>query len=304
MRDPYQVLGVKKDASERDIKQAYRKLAKELHPDVNPGDAAVESRFKEVSAAYKIVGDKKTRDRYDRGEIGPDGAERAPNYGYSPGGRSNHGFQGGGFGPEEMFGDFSDFFDNLRGGSPRGRRNVKRKGADKSYKINVDFLDAAKGATRRINLPNGKVLDVNIPAGIEDGKQIRLRGQGDDGINGGPKGDAMVEVSIASHRHFNRDGLNILLDLPISLTEAVLGGKVKVPTINGNVTMTIPKNSNTGRTMRLKEKGIKQKNKHGDQLVTLQVVMPADPNERLAELVAEWAEENDYNPRREAGLTD
>jgi DnaJ-class molecular chaperone len=302
MRDPYQVLGVKNGDSERDIKRAYRKLAKELHPDVNPDDAAVESRFKEVSAAYKIIGDKKLRERYDRGEIGPDGAERAPNYGYSTGGRGNHGFQGGG--SEDMFGDFSDFFDNLRGGQQRGRRNVKRKGADKSYKITVDFLDAAKGAVRRINLPNGKVLDVNIPAGIEDGKQIRLRGQGDDGINGGPKGDAMVEVSITLHRHFSRDGLNILLNLPISLAEAVLGGKVKVPTINGSVTMTIPKNSNTGRTMRLKEKGIKQKGKQGDQYVTLQVVMPAEPDERLAELVAEWAEDNSYDPRREAGLTD
>ncbi len=304
MRDPYQVLGVKRDASDAEIKKAYRNLAKELHPDKNPDDAAVEARFKEVSAAYNIVGDKNDRARFDRGEIGPDGAARAPQYGYG-GGQGPQGFQSGSFSPEEIFGDFSDFFDNLRGGGARRRpRSTKRQGANKSYKITVEFLDAAKGAKRRINLPNGKVLDVNIPAGIEDSKQIRLRGQGEEGIGGVAMGDALVEVSISPHKHFVRDGLNVLLDLPISLPEAVLGAKVKVPTINGSVTMTIPKNSNTGRTMRLKEKGIKQNNKTGDQYVTLKVVMPEKPNERLAELIAEWAEDNDYDPRGEAGLSE
>ncbi len=305
MRDPYTVLGVNKNASDSEVKKAYRKLAKELHPDLHPGDAKVEARFKDVTAAYKIVGDKSSRGRYDRGEIGPDGAERAPFYSHAGQPRGGgFGQHSGGINPEDIFGDFSEFFDNLRGGGRRRQRSMKRKGADKAYKITVDFLDAAKGAKRRINLPNGKVLDVTIPASIEDGQQIRLRGQGEPGIGGGDTGDALIEVTVSPHPQFSRDGLDIKLELPISLPEAVLGGKVKVPTISGSVTMTIPKNTSSGRIMRLKKKGIKKAGKNGDQLVTLKLVMPDQADAELSELIEAWAKDHNYDPREDKSPDD
>lgn len=304
MRDPYSVLGVAKGASDGEIKKAYRRLAKELHPDLNPDDTVVADRFKEVSAAYSLLGDPATRKRYDNGEIGPDGQEKA-RYGFEyaggrgggPGAGFGGGFSGGpggaGFNAEDIFGEF---FSSMRGG--RAGQARQQKGPDRSYKITVDFLDAAKGSTRRITLPDGRMLDVSIPAGIEDGKQIRLRGQGDPGPAGA--GDALVEVSVRSHKQFRREGTDVHLDLPLKLADAVLGAKIEVPTIDGSVTMTIPKGTNSGRVLRLKGKGIKppKAEKAGNQYVHLQVTLPDPPDPELTAVLEKWAK-NQSEPASE-----
>jgi DnaJ-class molecular chaperone len=305
MRDPYQILGVDKGAPQSELKRVYRKLAKELHPDVNKDDTKVEARFKEVSAAYSIVGDAKNRQRFDRGEIDANGNDVAPRFNYQNaggGGRGNGGRGAGGFSAEDIFGDFSSVFENMRGGGAGGRRQAK--GQDRAYKIDVDFLDAARGDKRRITLPSGKSLNVSIPAGIENGKQIRLKGQGEAGQGSMPAGDALIEVTISEHAYFTRDGLDITVELPISLPEAVNGGKVQIPTVNGPVTMSVPKGANTGRRMRLKGKGIKAAGdkKSGDQYVVLKVMLPENIDDDLAKAVAKWAKQNDYNPRLKAGL--
>ena len=302
MRNPYDILGVSRSVDEQEIKKAYRKLAKQLHPDLHPGDAQVENRFKEVSAAYKVLGDKEMKARFDRGEIDNDGNQRAPHFDFAHGRRGGRGFgfsSTSGLNAEDIFGEFGDFFDRVRG----GRRAGPRKGADRSYKIAVDFLDAAQGLTRRINIPGGKTLDVNIPAGIDDGRQIRLRGQGDAGSQGGPAGDALIEVAVKPHAFFRREGADIRLDLPIALGEAVLGAKIQVPTITGLVTVTIPKNANTGRTLRLKGKGIKRADGGaGDQYITLNVMLPDKSDAALHDLIEDWAKDNSYNPREGSGL--
>ena len=307
MRDPYEVLGVGRSASDAEIKKAYRKLAKELHPDMNPNDAQVVERFKEVSAAYKILGDDELRAKYDRGEIGPDGQPRSQfRYEYAgggPGGARGPGGTGGfgfGFDPDDIF---SEFFSNLRGGRQRAGfgmgPDAPQRGQDRTYRVTVDFLDAVNGLTRRINLPSGKTLDVKIPAGIEDGKQIRLKGQGHPGLNGGPAGDALIEVTVRPHPLFERDGGDIRMELPVSLPEAVLGGKVQVPTIDGPVSMTIPKGASSGRTLRLKGRGIAQgKNgSRGDQYVRLKIVLPEEPDPELEKLIEKWAKGHAYDPR-------
>ena len=305
MRDPYKVLGVERTASDADIKRAYRKLAKELHPDMHPGDDAVAERFKEVSAAYHILSDKDLRGKYDRGEIGADGNQKNRfRYEYAGGGPDGmEGFSGFGFGAGNAEDIINEFFGNMRGraGARRGRRQQQRnrRGADRSYKITVDFLDAAKGTTRRISLPDGRTLDVKIPPGIEDGKQIRLKGQGDAGAAGGDAGDALIEITIRPHETFRREGRDIHLDLPISLAEAVLGAKVEVPTIDGPVSLTVPKGANTGRKLRLKGRGIAEgkSQDRGDQYVHLQVVLPAKTDPELEAFVEKWANKNRYDPR-------
>lgn len=304
MRDPYEVLGVSRSASAREIKQAYRRLAKELHPDAKPGDTAVAERFKEVSAAYKLLSDKELRAQYDRGEIGADGQPRQQfRYEYAGGpaggqGSSGFRFDFGGGSPDDLFAEFADLFGTRRG----PRRPRATRGADHSYRINVSFLDAARGTTRRVTLPGGKTLDVRIPPGIESGRNIRLRGQGGPGHAGGPAGDALIEVQVEPHAHFTRDGLDIHLDLPISLGEAVLGATVSVPTIDGPVQLKVPKSANTGRKLRLKERGIEGDSGRGDQYVTLQVVLPETPDPELAELVGRWGREYGNEARRKAGL--
>ncbi len=291
MRDPYSVLGVARDAGDGEVKKAYHRLAKELHPDLNPDDTVVAERFKEVSAAYSLLGDPATRKRYDNGEIGADGQEKARyTYEYAggrggPGAGFGRGPQGGaGFNAEDIFGEF---FSNMRGG--RASQARQQKGPDRSYKITVDFLDAAKGSTRRITLPDGRMLDVRIPAGIEDGKQIRLRGQGDPGPAGA--GDALVEVSVRGHQQFRREGMDVHLDLPLRLADAVLGARIEVPTVDGSVAMTIPKGTNSGKVLRLKGKGIKPPNAEqaGNQYVHLQVTLPDPPDPELTALLEEWA---------------
>lgn len=305
MRDPYKVLGVGRTASDADIKRAYRKLAKELHPDMHPGDDAVAERFKEVSAAYHILSDKDLRGQYDRGEIGADGNQKNRfRYEYAGGGQDGmEGFGGFGFGAGNAEDIINEFFGNMRGraGARRSRRQQRQnqRGADRSYKITVDFLDAANGTTRRISLPDGRTLDVKIPPGIEDGKQIRLKGQGDAGAAGGVAGDALIEITIRPHETFRREGRDIHFDLPISLAEAVLGAKVEVPTIDGPVSLTIPKGANTGRKLRLKGRGIAEgKNQdRGDQYVHLQVVLPTKTDPEFEAFVEKWADKNPYDPR-------
>ena len=306
MRDLYDILGVTRTASDADIKKAYRKLAKELHPDANPGNAKVEERFKEVSAAYHILGDPAQRKRYDSGEIGSDGQQRQQyRYEYAGGARrpgaGGSGFEGFSFDADDLF---SDLFGQMRN---RGRaQGGVGRGADRTYKITVDFIDAAKGATRRIGMPDGKKLDIKIPPGIEDGQQIRLKGLGHPGAGGMPAGDALVEVTVTPHEHFRREGDDIHIDLPISLDEAVLGAKIAVPTIDGTVNMTIPKNADSGRTLRLRGKGIARKSgkDRGDQYVRLEIVLPEEPDAELESLIEKWARKHSYNVRGRRGLSD
>jgi len=302
MRDPYTVLGVSQHASDSEIKQAYRKLAKQLHPDLNPDDPVVAERFKEVSAAYKILGDTDTRRKYDAGEIGPDGAPKSQfHYEYAGGGRGRGETGGFGFGGFDADDIFSEFFTNMRGPRRGGFRSEPQptRGDDRRYKITVDFLDAAKGATRRINLPNGKMLDVRIPAGIEDGKQIRLKGQGHPGKNGGPDGDALIEVTVREHELFKRDGFDVHVDMPVTIIEAVLGAKIEVPTIDGKVAMTVPKGANAGRPLRLKGRGIRtgQGDERGDQYIRLSIMLPEKMDPDLEKLIGNWAKSNYYDVR-------
>jgi DnaJ-class molecular chaperone len=296
--DPYQVLGVKREASQEEIQKAYRKLAKKLHPDLNPGNKKAEEKFKEVSAAYGLLSDPDKRGRFDRGEIDASGAER-------PRQRFYRDFaEGDGahvYTSDAGFADMDGMDDILSGiFGERGRRagTFRMRGGDLQYRLEVDFLDAINGANRRITLPDGSVLDVAIPPGTRDGQVLRLRGKGRAGLNGGPPGDALVEIAVRPHPYFRREGDDIRLDLPISLTEAVLGAKIKVPTPTGPVTMTVPKDANTGTTLRLRGKGApRSKSGRGDQYVTLKVMLPEQHDPELASFVSRWSS-RDYDPRR------
>jgi len=305
MRDPYSVLGVSKSATQKDIKSAYRKLAKEFHPDANPGNDKIADKFKEISSAYNIIGDEKQRARFDRGEIDANGQEQAP-FGFG-GGRQSGGAgagAGGGYshfqqgGPEDIFSDIFGSF--RRGGGGARARSRAQKGRDRSFAITVSFKESALGATRRLTLgEGGKTLDVKIPAGITDGKQIRLKGQGEPGIGGGANGDILINVTVKSDPLFSRDGDNIMVELPISLSEAVLGGTVQVPTVDGAVNMKIPAGSNTGTTLRMKGKGVAKKGgeTRGDQMVKLKVVLPEDQDDDLYKMVEDWSKTHQYDAR-------
>jgi len=301
MKDPYSILKVPSSASEADIKKAYRTMAKELHPDRHPGDDVIADKFKEVSAAYALLSDKEMRARYDRGEINADGSEKGfggfgggGGFGQKGGRRGGGGFGGFGadFDPEEIF---SSFFGQ---GGP-GRRTRSQKGSDRIYKLDIDFLDAVQGSKRKVTLENGKTLNVTIPTNVKEGQQIRLKGQGGEGTGGAPAGDALVEVHIKPHKFFKSEGDDIMLDLPISLQEAILGGKVTVPTIHGSVALNIPKGSNSGKTMRLKGKGIQNpKSKtSGDQYVKLMIMIPDNAGDDLEKIIEEWAEDRNDDVR-------
>jgi len=302
-RNPYEVLGVKKEASEDQIRAAYRKLAKRFHPDLNPGNKEAEARFKELSAANDILSDADKRARFDRGEIDETGAER-PQY------HRWHGFAEGPSGEkyhgqpdidvddlEELFGQFGQF--RARGGE--GGAGIRLRGPDHHYVLTVDFLDAVNGAKKRIDLP-GRTLDVTVPEGVADGQVLRLKGQGGAGIGGGPAGDALIEIRVAPHPVFRRDKDDIHVDLPVTLAEAVLGGRISVPTPTGPVTMTVPPHSNTGRVLRLRGKGVKRADgTYGDEYVTLKIVLPDAADEELAKFLREWAPKHAYDPRRGMG---
>lgn len=300
--DPYKILGVSRDAGDEDIRKAYRELAKKNHPDLNPGDRAAEDRFKAITAANDILGDPEKRKRYDRGEIDASGAETHRQFyrEYAEGAdahpyRSSAGFE-----------DLGDVFSDLFGHARRGAGGtIHMQGGDIRYTMEADFLEAANGSKKRITMPDGQVLDITIPEGLEDGRQLRLRGKGMPGIGDGPPGDAYVVVHVGPHKIFRRRGRDILVDLPVSLTEAVLGGKVQAPTIGGEVTLTIPKGANTGMILRLREKGIRdaRDGKRGDQLVELRVVLPDEPDTELEEFVRRWGEDHPYDPRGAGDVT-
>jgi DnaJ-class molecular chaperone len=287
--DPYKTLGVARDATAEQIRAAYRKQAKQHHPDLNPGDKKSEEAFKAASSANDILSDPEKRARFDRGEIDGAGNERAPQGSWRPGaGGGAAGFGGAGF--EDIF---SNIFEQRTRGPARG--------PDDRYTLKVDFLEAVNGGTKRITLPDGQGMDVKIPPATKDGDVLRLRGRGQPGRNNGPQGDALIEVQIAPHKYFRREDKNIYLELPVSLREAVLGGKVTVPTPSGDVVMTIKPHSESGVEMRLRGRGVPAHgHTHaGDMHVRLNVVVgPVD--DALEAFLKEW-EQSGFNPR--AGLT-
>src|SRR6516162_5442077 len=297
---PYEVLGVKPDASADEIGTVYRKLAKQFHPDLNPGKPEAEERFKAVSAAYDLLSDPEKRARYDRGEIDESGAERPPRSYY----RSYaEGAAGRKYQPEgEMdLGDLEDLFAAFgsgRGGQRRGGEGFRARGADRHFTLTVDFVEAATGGKQRLSLAPDEWLDVTIPAGIDDGQVLRLRGKGGLGFGGGQAGDALIEVHVTPHPLFRRDGDNILLELPVSLAEAVLGARVSVATVTGSVTMAIPKGSDTGRQLRLRGKGIQKKSNPGDEIVTLKVVVGHSSDPELTEFLEKWSSQHPFDPRQ------
>lgn len=295
MRDPYDILGVARGAAANDIKTAYRKLARDNHPDRHPGDDAAADRFKDISAAYGLLSDPEKRRRFDAGEIDAQGQERARGRGW------------GGFGGRSPFEDLFRHHKARAGGFAGGARGQTphAKGANVSYTLKVSFLDAAVGSKRRVAMTNGKHFYVTVPAGTADGQMLRLKGQGMPGIGGGPPGDAHVEILVADDDVFTRDGNDIHCTLPITLVEAVLGGKVDVPTIHGTVTMAVPTNANSGTKMRLKGRGIKPpRGDAGDQYVVLQVVLPDAPDAELTEFVKKWSAKAPYSPRKASEKAD
>ncbi len=306
MADPYSTLGVPRSASEKDIKSAYRKLAKELHPDYNKDNPKAAERFSEVTRAYDLLSDKDKRARFDRGEIDADGNP-------AMGGFGGGGFGGGGFGGDrareaygnggfEGFGggvDLGDLFEGLfggrGGGGGFGGQRPSPRGANVQYRLGVSLPDAAIRATQRITLSDGKTIDLKLPAGVEDGTQMRLAGKGEAGPGGA--GDAIVVIEVQPHPFFRRDGDNIRLDLPISLDEAVHGAKVKVPTAEGPVMLTVAPGSSSGKVLRLKGKGMSRKDgTRGDQLVTLELQLP-EGDEDLARRLDGWRDSRDLRAR-------
>ena len=294
--NPYDVLGVSASASAADIQKAYRKLAKKLHPDLNPGDKAAEEKFKEVAAAYDLLGDADKRKRFDSGEIDAAGTERPQHHyyrDYADVGDPHVYTSGAGFAD---FMDSDDAFADLLRRGQRARAN--RRGEDLHYRLPIEFVESIKGANKRITLPDGGTLDVKIPPGMVDGQVLRLKGKGAAGAGKGAAGDALIEVEVMPDRRFTREGDNILLELPISLTEAVLGGHIRVPTPTGDVTMAVPKGSNTGTTLRLKGKGAPRLGGgSGDELVKLKVMLPKSPDPELEAFVGSWSKGKDFNPR-------
>lgn len=336
MRDPYDVLGVSRSASAADIKSAYRKLAKKLHPDANKQDPKAASRFAELNAAYEIVGDEDKRKAFDRGEIDAEGKPRF--HGFEGAGAGPRGGAGGPFGGQEgAFETFTwgpegmqrsggrgggrgGFEDVLRdmfgglGGAARARRGggggggsqfeedeyPPAPGRDVTASTTITMEEAAKGTTRRVQLPTGKELEVKVPAGLTDGQQIRLKGQG-LAMPGGKAGDVLITISIAPHHLFERDGNNLRIELPVTLYEAVLGAKVRVPTIDGAVELSIPPNTSSGRTFRLKGKGFPAKGGAGDLMATVRIVLPDHSDQALEELMRSWRELKPYDPRKGMG---
>jgi DnaJ-class molecular chaperone len=294
-------LGVAKDASGDDIKKAYRAKAKKYHPDLNPGDKAAEKAFKTLQAAYAILSDEEKRRQYDAGEIDAQGNEAPRSYyrEYASTAGANPYQSSAGF--DDLGDIFSDLFRaRSQGGAGSGdRSNIRMQGGDVRYRLEISFLEAINGAKKRVTMPDGKSLDITIPTGQRDGRILRLRGQGMPGLGGGESGDAYVEVRVAPHPIFHRHGNNIHLELPIALHEAVLGAKVRVPTVGGAVTMTIPPASNTGDTLRMKGKGVPAwgSSAAGDQIVALRVELPEKPDDQLKAFLEKWAKEHTYDPR-------
>jgi DnaJ-class molecular chaperone len=326
MRDPYEVLGVKKNADAAAIKSAFRKLAKKLHPDANKNDPKAAQRFAEINSAYEILGEEDKRKAYDRGEIDAEGKPKFQGFeGFGPGGGFGRGGRGGpdfnyehfSFGPEGArrsggpggFANLDDLLGGMFGGfanAPRGRgrargsfapEEMEPAGQDVVAEVTISLTEAAKGTTRRVQLPTGKELDVKIPAGLGEGKQIRLKGQGLPGPGG--VGDVLITVRVAPHPHFVRDGDNLRIDVPITLYEAVLGGKVRVPTLDGAVELNVPAGTSSGRIFRIAGKGMPAKGKAGDLYATVRIALPDKEDRELENLMRKWLHEKPYDPRKD-----
>jgi DnaJ-class molecular chaperone len=305
--DPYAVLGVGREASQDEIKRRYRALAKELHPDLNPDKPEVADRFKQITAAYDLLSDPDKRARFDRGEIDASGQERPQQFyrDFAEDPQATRFYTHEGFSDADSLHDlFEGLFGGAAAGGDGGGRSfrMRARGADVSYTLPVDFLEAAKGARKRVTMGDRRTIDLTIPPGVHDRQTLRLKGQGMPGFEGGPPGDAYVEVHVQPHGLFERKDSNVHVELPVTLAEAVLGGKIEVPTIDGPVSMTVPKGSNSGTTLRLKGRGIldPQSGQRGDQYVRLKVVLPKAADPELEELVRRWAQDHPYDPR--AGL--
>lgn len=295
MNDPYATLGVGRTASEEEISAAFKKLARRYHPDLHPGDKEAEAKFKEVSAAADLLRDKEKRRRFDAGEIDASGAERAA----YPGDTAQHAAADGFADNEELAEFLARAF--AQGHGRGGGEGFRARGQDVSYELRLPFLEAVRGGSHRLDLPDGKSLQVTIPAGSANGRTLRLRGQGRPGYGGGPAGDAYVELRVGPHAYFRRKDDDIHIEVPVTLKEAVLGARIDVPTIDGKVSLAVPKGSNAGTTLRLRERGVldPKTGQRGHQFVTLRIVLPKAEDKGLAELVEKWAPERAENPREE-----
>ena len=300
-QDPYTELGVARGAKADDVRKAFRKLAKELHPDKNPGNAKAEERFKRVSAAFDILGEEEKRKKFDRGEIDADGREVMRGFnggGGDPFGRGGSGAQGG-FGGNFEGVDLNDIFGEILGGRGGGRGfGGPARGQDVRAKVEIDLEDAIQGGRKRIAFADGRTIDVNIPKGAIDGQMLRLKGQGSPG-RAGP-GDALIELTFKPHSVFRREGDNLIMDLPVSVPDAVLGAKVEAQTPDGPVSLTVPAGANGGQTLRLKGRGLPtgRANTRGDLLAKIQIVLPEAPDAQLHAFAETWRAERPYTPRR------
>jgi DnaJ-class molecular chaperone len=303
--NPYDILGVSRRATDDEIRQAYRKLAKEHHPDLNSGNASASERFKKLNAANDILSDPAKRRQFDAGEIDAKGDPKGSPW-RNRGGAGPRTRPGNNAGSFDDFG-FSDIFSDVFGGrsgaagpaGARGTRGFAPRGQDLRYTLEVDFIEAVAGAKKRVTLPEGGTLDLAVPEGVIDGQVLRLKGRGAPGPQGAELGDALVEIKIKPHPQFKRQGDDVTIELPITIDEAVLGAKVEVPTVTGRVQLTIPKGTSSGKTFRLKGKGVKGKTGTvGDELVTVRIVMPEAIDDSLSYFFSEWRQKNAYDPGR------
>lgn len=298
--DPYAALGLTKTATEAEIKKAYKRIARESHPDLNPGDPKAEARFKAASSAHDLLKDPERRARFDRGEIdaqGHDKPERRFYREYAEGPEATY-HTSRGFEDIDMSDVFSDLFGRRAKGGGGGGGGFSARGQDQHFTLEISFLDSVYGATQRLSLPGGGPLEVTIPQGVQDGQTIRLRGKGAPGFGEGPPGDALVTITVAPHPTFRREGDDIEIELPITFDEAVLGGKVETPTIDGKVALTIPKGATTGQMLRLRGRGVKRGDRRGDQRVRLKIVSPPEIDSALSAFFEDWRKTHAYDPRK------
>ncbi len=301
--DPYSVLGVSKEASDAEIKKAYRRIAKDCHPDLKPGDTEAEAKFKAAAAAYDLLKDPEKRKQYDNGEIDASGQERPQQYYRDYAEAAGNPYRSRTADADDMSDIFAEFMRGRGGFGEQRSQEFHAPGHNVNYTLQISFLDAVFGASQKLTLPDGDRIEVKIPAGITNGQTIRLRGKGAPGYGEGPAGDALVTVTVASHPVFDRQGDDIHITLPITIDEAVLGGKVPAPTIDGGVNVSVPAGTSSGKTLRLRGKGVKKRGSsdRGDQLIELTVTMPDQIDDELKGFMQTWREANRYDPRK--GMT-